>query len=83
MSFRCQLFFGLQGYEPKLEFPRVFFDIECIMNIQLCIDVPDFFSEGGSNRPPRISKFFFREGVKGVQGVNRILEGGGSPRGSF
>ena len=35
------------------------------------IDVPDFFFRGGSNRPPRISNFFFREGVQGVQGVNR------------
>ena len=48
-----------------------------------------FFSEGGSRRPPRISKFFFRGGPGGPggpggkQGVNRILEGGGSPRGSF
>ena len=35
------------------------------------IDVPDFFLGRGSKRPPRISKFFFREGVQGVQGVNR------------
>ena len=43
-----------------------------------------FFSEGGSNRPPRIPKFFFREGVQGVQGVNRGLIGfwgGGGPLG--
>ena len=31
----------------------------------------DFFSGGGSKRPPRISKKFFRGGVQGVQGVNR------------
>ena len=47
-----------------------------------------FFSERGSRRPPRISKFFFRggggpEGPGGKQGVNRILEGGQSPRRSF
>ena len=35
------------------------------------IDVLDFFSGGGSKRPPRISKKFFRGGVQGVQGVNR------------
>ena len=45
-----------------------------------------FFSEGGSNRPPRIPKFFFRGGPGGPggkQGVNRILGGGGPLGGRF
>ena len=46
-----------------------------------------FFSGRGSKRPSRISKFFFQGGglggLGGKQGVNQILKGGGSPRGSF
>ena len=47
------------------------------------IDVPDFFFRRGSKRPPRISKFFFRGGPGGKQGVNRILEGEGPLEGRF
>ena len=53
----------------------------------IVIDVPDFFFRGGGvKQTPRIPKFFFRGdpgGPGGKQGVNRILEGVGSSRGSF
>ena len=45
-----------------------------------------FFQGGGSKRPPRISKKFFRGGPGGPggkQGVNRILEGEGPLGGRF
>ena len=45
-----------------------------------------FFQRGGQEDPLEFRNFFSGGGPGGPggkQGVNRILEGGGSPRGSF
>ena len=51
-----------------------------------CIDVPDFFFRGGQTDPLEFRNFFSGGslgGPGGKQGVNWILGGRGSPRGSF
>ena len=51
------------------------------------IDVPDFFFREGVKKTSENFEIFFQGGGPGgpggKQGVNRILEGGGSPRGLF